>query len=499
METLAQRLRHVLSLDPAAVAIEAEGRRWTWQDIACASALVEQVLRTAGTAADAPVGWMAHNRATSVVSFVSLVMNGRMVVPLRPRQSATALRTELETQRLEAVIAHADDWASGSMAAAARDTGSAGIALGDADGFSVTRVAGLEFVGAADHRAPMPGFVMERLTSGTTGPPKRVPVAEDVLLPALRAGEQSGGTRTGGETAPSKSPAILLKPFSHAGGLFGLLLALYQARPMVLMDRFVPAQWAAVVQQYRPKAASLVPAMIRMILDEAIDPSMLGSLKAIRSGTAPLDPRMQVEFERRYGIPILVDYGAAEFIGGIAGWSLEDHRRFGETKRGSVGRLRRDVELRLTSPLTGEDAQEGAVGVVNLRSPRFGDGWHRTSDLARIDGDGFLFLEGRVDDAINRGGFKIMPEEVVKALLQFPGVREAVVVGLPDARLGEVPVAAVQLATDKVPPEPSILEHHLRQHLAPYMIPVAFQFPAELPRTASMKIDRPAVRALFAE
>ena len=79
--------------------------------------------------------------------------------------------------------------------------------------------------------------MLERLTSGTTGPPKRIPVSEDVLIPSLKAGEQSSSD-DGEELRLKRSPAILLKPFSHAGGLFGLLLALYQARPMVLLEKF---------------------------------------------------------------------------------------------------------------------------------------------------------------------------------------------------------------------------------------------------------------------
>ena len=498
METLSQHLRHVLTIDPAAVAVEAEGRTWTWGNIADAADAIERSLQAAGVAPNAPIGWMAHNRVASVASFVSLVIHGRMVVPFRPRQSEAGLQAELAAQQLEAVVAHADDWRSGPMVVAAGETGTAGVSVDDEDGFQVTLVPSLSVVGAVPHRAPMQGQVMERLTSGTTGPPKRVPVTEEVLLPALRAGEQSSEATDTAALTLKKSPAILLKPFSHAGGLFGLLLALYQARPMVLLDRFEPLEWASIVQKYRPKAASLVPAMIRMILDEEIDQAKLASLTAIRSGTAPLDPMMQLEFERRYGIPILIDYGAAEFIGGIAGWSLKDHRLYSESKRGSVGRIRHDVKLRLTSPTTGEEVPTGEVGIVNLHSHRFGPDWHKTNDLASLDQDGFLFLRGRTDDAINRGGFKIVPEEVVAVLIRFPGVREAAVVGKSDARLGEVPVAALRMIEGTSAPDPASLEKHLRQYLAAYMIPTAFRFVEDLPRTASLKIDRPAVKALFA-
>jgi long-chain acyl-CoA synthetase len=495
--TLSARLAQVLALDPQAVAIEAGEKRFSWDAIGTAARQVADLLAAAGIPKGAPVGWFAHNRPSSVASFVALVLHGWMVVPLRPRLSASAIEDEIAAQRLCAIVGHAEDWQSEDVRGAAVATGSLGIALNDVGRITVATVPELHQVGTGPHRAAEPGVVLERLTSGTTGPPKRIPVGEDVLIPALRAGEQSSSADHDSPLRLKNSPAILLKPFSHAGGLFGLLLALYQARPMVLIDRFEPAEWAEAVARCKPRSASLVPAMIRMILDAGIGKEKLVSLKAVRSGTAPLDPTMQQEFESRYGIPILVDYGAAEFIGGIAGWTLDDHRRFGTAKRGSVGRLRADVELSLRDPSTGTEAMVGAVGVVHIRGPRFGTAWHRTNDLAMLDEDGFLFLKGRADDAINRGGFKVLPDEVAAVLRGFPGVRDAAVVGKPDARLGEVPVAALEFVPSASIPDEATLRNFVRAQLAPYMVPTEFRIVAELPRTASMKVSRPALKALF--
>jgi acyl-CoA synthetase (AMP-forming)/AMP-acid ligase II len=487
----------VLALDPLAVAVEAGGRRHTWGAVAKASQEVADRLATAGVAKGAPVGWFAHNRPASVASFVALVLGGWMVVPLRPRQGPEAVGAEIGAQRLCAIIGHVDDWRAAGVVAAAAATGSLGIALDDVDDITVASVPGLGSVGPGPHRAAQPGLVLERLTSGTTGPPKRIPVGEELLVPALRAGEQSASAGGDGPLRLKDSPAILLKPFSHAGGLFGLLLALYQARPMVLIDRFDPQEWAEVVAGHKPRAASLVPAMIRMVLEAEIPAEKLASLKAVRSGTAPLDPDTHAAFEARYGVPILIDYGAAEFIGGIAGWTLDDHRRFGAAKRGSVGRVRRDVELSLREPDTGAEVLAGSVGVLHLRGPRFGADWHRTNDLALLDADGFLFLKGRADDAINRGGFKVLPDEVAAVLRRFPGVRDAAVVGKPDPRLGEVPVAALELAPGAPAPDDAALREFVRGQLAAYMVPVEFRIVEGLPRTASMKVSRPQLKALF--
>lgn len=495
--TLSQRLAAVLALDPDAIAVEYQGQSISWGDLSRAADQVEVLLRQAGIEKDAPVGWAARNRPTAVASFIALVRNGRMVVPLRPAYSVANFRDDIVAQRLKAVIGDPDDWAGEGVVEAARDVGSVGIEV-SANPFSVRFVPGLEQPGAGPHRDPMPGYVLERLTSGTTGAPKRIPVKQDVLIPSLQSGEQKKGGNKVAALELKRSPALLFKPFSHAGGLFGLLLALYQARPIVLFEKFNVTEWVAAVKKHRPKSASLVPAMIRMVLDADVDPEDVSSLIAIRSGTAPLEPEVQDAFEKRFGCAILIDYGAAEFIGGLAGWTIEDHRRFREAKRGSVGRARPDVNIRTVDQESFEPQQPGEVGLVEIKSDRYGPDWIRTNDLARIDADGFIFLQGRADDAINRGGFKVLPEEVAQILRQHPKVGDAAVIGRSDLRLGQVPVAAIELPEGSVDaPEKEELDAFLRQTLPAYMVPVEYRIVEALPRTISMKVSRPELKALL--
>ena len=239
-------------------------------------------------------------------------------------------------------------------------------------------------------------MVVERLSSGTTGPPKRIPVSGEVMLTALRSAEAAASPRSGEEALRvQSSPGLILSPFTHAGGIFALLLALYQARPIVLFEKFDVARWVEAVQRHSPKSASLVPAMIRMVLASDTPPEALSSLRAIRSGTAPLDPETQEAFEARFGIPVLIDYGAAEFIGGVAGWSLSDHRRFAQQKRGSAGRPRPDVHLRTIDSGTAAVLGPGQIGQLEIKSARFSPDWIRTMDLASLDEDGFLYIHGR--------------------------------------------------------------------------------------------------------
>lgn len=492
---LGDHLQHVLALSPESVAVEYQGQKVTWGELREAARAVERLLTEAEIDPHAPIGWAARNRPSAVAGFVALLLSERMVAPLRPASAPGSFRDDIRNQRLAAVVGEPQDWVDEGVLEAARETGTLGVEVSLAP-FAVRLVPGLETPGPGPYREPMPGYAIERLTSGTTGAPKRIPVRREVLIPALKA----GAPKIHGEDQPltlQRSPALLFKPFSHAGGMYGLLLALYQARPIVLFEKFNVGEWVAAVKAYRPKAASLVPTMIRMLLDSDTDPADISSLLAIRSGTAPLEPELQAQFEARFGIPILIDYSAAEFIGGLAGWSIQDHRAFGAAKRGSVGRAKADVQIRTVDVDNFDPQPAGETGLIEIRSERYGPDWIRTSDLALIDGDGFIFLKGRADDAINRGGFKILPEDVAAILRRHPAVNDAAVVAMPDARLGQVPLAAIELADGAAPPDRDALDALVRHHLPAYMAPVDYRFLEALPRTASLKISRPELKAML--
>jgi acyl-CoA synthetase (AMP-forming)/AMP-acid ligase II len=155
-------------------------------------------------------------------------------------------------------------------------------------------------------------------------------------------------------------------------------------------------------------------------------------------------------------------------------------------------------ELRVVDRERGTVLDLGQPGLLEVRAPHIANGaWVRTTDLAEVDADGFLFIRGRADDAIIRGGFKILPADVAKAIARHPSVKEAAVVGLKDERLGAVPVAAVELRPGAPVPSEEELLATARQHLTTYMVPVAVKIVDALPRTPSLKVSQPGVRALF--
>src|SRR5271170_4492951 len=205
------------------------------------------------------------------------------------------------------------------------------------------------------------------------------------------------------------------------------------------MGRFVTQRFAELVRRFDITSTVLPPAAITMLCDDETITD-LAPLRYVRSITAPLSPLQARRFTERFGVAVLNGYGQAE-IGEVIGWTAADTRAHPD-KVGAVGRPHPGVTIRLVgddgAPVGGGDGSRAGFG-ERVDS----DGFVRTGDLARVDDDGFVWIEGRVGDLINRGGNKVFPGQVEEVLLLSPGVAEVAVVGFPDARLGEVPVAFV--------------------------------------------------------
>jgi acyl-CoA synthetase (AMP-forming)/AMP-acid ligase II len=249
--------------------------------------------------------------------------------------------------------------------------------------------------------------------------------------------------------------------------------------------------------------------MITMLTD-ARDIDDLSPLRLVRSITAPLSPTTARQFHDRFGVFVLNSYGQTELGGEVVGWTTEDLREYGQSKLGAAGRPYEHVDLRIRRP-DGSDADAGEPGEIFVRSPfrmhgyaladgspddRFVDGYLRTGDIGWLDGQGFLWVQGRVSDMINRGGLKIFPDEVEEVLRRHPHVRDAGVAAVPERRLGEVPHAWV---TGDSVLSAQELEAWCREHLAPYKVPVGFTIVDRLPRSEIGKLLRRELASRFAQ
>jgi long-chain acyl-CoA synthetase len=339
------------------------------------------------------------------------------------------------------------------------------------------------------------------LTSGTTGAPKRVPLSR-AAFDASFAGftRYERGREFADQPQLRSGVTMVVNPLTHIGGIYGCIGALMAGRKIALLERFTVDAWVDAVRRNQPKVAPAVPSAIRMILEADVPRANLASLSALISGTAPLSPDLVDAFLEKYGIPILGNYGATEFAGAIAGWTLDDFRAHWTAKRGSVGRVHADIAARVVDADSGAVVAAGGEGLLEIMGAQLGNGgqWLRTTDRAVLDADGFLFIRGRADNAIIRGGFKVHPDDVVRALNAHPAVREAAVVGVPDARLGAVPAAAIIVRRGVTAPDAEALKAYLKTQLLPYQVPVHYRFVDDLPRTPSMKPSTPGLVALFA-
>ena len=230
-------------------------------------------------------------------------------------------------------------------------------------------------------------------------------------------------------------------------------------------------------------------------LVDSADVTDLAPLRYVRSITAPLSPLQGRRFADKFGVTVLNSYGQAE-LGEVVGWTVADAREHPE-KLGAAGRPHPGVQIKIVDD-DGRTAPTGAVGRLLVRSHQVGeglgdrvddDGYVDTGDLARTDGDGFVWIEGRASDVINRGGNKVFPDQVEEVLRLSPAVDDAAVVAVADERLGEVPVALVVALPGRIP-DAAALERLCREHLAPYKVPVAFTVVDELDRNDAGKLRR---------
>ena len=285
----------------------------------------------------------------------------------------------------------------------------------------------------------------------------------DQVLASLRA-----------KPGPDPMPNVVPVSLSLWAGIYQVLFAFRVGAPVVLMDTFTTTEFAALVRRFEIRSTVLPPAaMVMLADDDRIDD--LAPLKYVRSISSPLSPLQARRFRDRFGISVLNGYGQTELGGEVAGWSAADSRAFGESKLGSVGRPHPGVELR-ADEVTGE---------LLVRVPGRIEEWHHTGDVGHVDDDGFVWIEGRVSDMVNRGGLKVHPAEVEEVLRLSPAVADAAVVGVPHNRLGEVPVAFV---VESSPVDDAALDTLCRQHLAPYKVPVRFERVVTLPRNEAGKV-----------
>ncbi len=410
------------------------------------------------------VGVRIPNTAQAIAAWFGIWQAGAACVPLNPRVPDAEIQRAVETTGVAAIVE-----ADGTLRPCTPPT----VRAVDADDAIV------------------------QFTSGTTGRPKAVVLRHDTVSDLL---DSVIGTLRGDRRERAQMPNIVPVSLALWAGIYQVLFACKLGVPVVLMEQFDTREFARLIAQYEIRSSVLPPAAIVMLCnDPAIE--SLAPLRYVRSVSAPLSPAYARRFHDRFGIAVLNGYGQTELGGEAVGWSGSDWKEFGLAKLGAVGRPHAAFRVRVRAA-DGELAPAGDVGELEISSTSAlppadaamegrvtDDGWLRTGDLARVDTDGFVWIEGRVSDMINRGGLKVFPDEVEELLRAHAAIVDVAVAGVPDERLGEVPWAFVVVQPGQVL-DPDELRAWAREHMAPYKIPAGVTTVDNLPRNEIGKVLR---------
>jgi acyl-CoA synthetase (AMP-forming)/AMP-acid ligase II len=338
-------------------------------------------------------------------------------------------------------------------------------------------------------------------TSGTTGDPKVAILRQKHLVSYVLGTVEFLG-------AGDEEATLVSVPPYHIAGMAAILTAVYGGRRLVQLPSFDPAEWVQVARAERISHAMLVPTMLARILDILdADGRGLPDLRHLSYGGGRM-PRAVVEraLQTLPAVDFVNAYGLTETSSSITVLGPDEHRQAlasddpsVQARLASVGQALPTVELSIRDA-DGIELPTGQRGEVWVRGEQISGeyahanqlvdgGWFTTKDAGWIDAAGYLYLDGRIDDVIVRGGENLSPGEIEDVLLQHPAIRDAVVLGLPDQEWGEV-VAAVVVAEDGTSVDEAEVRAWVVSHLRSSRAPVVVDIRAELPYNEMGKVLR---------
>jgi acyl-CoA synthetase (AMP-forming)/AMP-acid ligase II len=365
-----------------------------------------------------------------------------------------------------------------------------------------------EFLAAARTAEPAAEFAdpdavaVVLFTSGTTSRPKAVELTHNNLTSYVT------GTVEFASAAPDDAALICVPPY-HIAGVGAAMSNLYAGRKMVYLRHFEAREWIRLVRAEGVTTATVVPTMLdRIVSALSEDRVALPTLRNLAYGGSKVAlPLVRQALELLPGVGFVNAYGLTETSSTIAVLGPDDHRAALASddedvarRLGSVGQIVPGIEVQIRAD-DGTVLGPGQTGELFVRGDQVSgrytdigsvldaDGWFPTKDVASVDADGYLFIGGRSDDTIIRGGENIAPAEIEDVLVEHPEVRDVAVVGPEDPQWGQIIVAVVVPAAG-ADPDPEELRGHVRKHLRGSRTPDRVVFRAELPTNATGKVLR---------
>lgn len=470
-----------------------------------ASLRLAQAYAAHGAGEGEVVAFLCKSSTRHAVAWSAAPLAGRVACNLHVRETVARLGETLAWLDAKILVHDADLESEAAAAVQASGRAIARLSLGARGGAGASYdeiVAGGPPFDVVGHRPKPAAVAAVILSSGTTGRPKGVVHTQASLLETAK-----GGQLVFGPITPHDATILFMQP-SFAAWAVIMLPFLGGKAKTYFGQTFTPAGFLAAVERERITMAPLVPTMWRMVFEAAPEKYDLSSLKLATISGEPPAPSDIDKLKRLICPRITAPYLSSEaFTGSPVLAFTEDLSmpdKIGSSARPGVG-----TDVRILDPASASERPTGESGEIAVSGPslaraywkdpaetsrRFIDGWWRSGDLGRIDADGYVWVEGRIDNIINSGGIKISGEEVEKAILAHPAVVQCAVIGQKDERFGqriEAYVVARQPA-----PGPGDIEAWLRadERLASFKIPRVFHFVDALPTGPTGKLYRRGLR-----
>ncbi len=499
-DTIRARLLAFAARDPERPFLCPAGARpLTAGGLGALAAATEAALAAAGIGAADRVALVTGNRTRATTAFLTAVCRTG-VAPLNHRLTGAELADALAVPAIKAVLT--DEPPDRAVWQAAAEAGRPVLRLhpladGGAGAFRIDPAEGARTAGGAGPgdtvTADTVGLVLS--TSGTTAKPKRVPLTNRNLVVGVDRLIAWLGLRP-------EDRVLSVMPLFHIHGIICTMLApLLSGGSIQLIDPVTPDALLDALDRGEATWCTAVPTIYQSVattLTTGRRAVPRHRLRFVRSSSAAMPTPLSTALEETFGVPVIEAYGMTEATHQMTSNPLPPRDR----RPGSVG-LAASVEVSIMDT-DGVHLPRGTAGEVVIRGPSvtagyednpdanrrsFTDGWFRTGDEGVIDADGYLTLTGRLKEMINRGGEKIAPLEVDRALADFPAVRDAITFAIPHPTLGE-DVAAALVARPGQTIDQAELRRFLAARLAPFKRPQRFVLLDELPKGATGKLQR---------
>jgi len=441
------------------------------------------------------LGMVDLNSDAVPLALLGAAYAGIPFAPLNYRLADDRLRAVVERLASATVVV-------GDDATAARVAGLPGVALlGRGDLLDAAADPGT--VPVAEPPADPDGVAVLLFTSGTSGEPKAAILRHRNLVSYIVASVEFAGAD------PDEATLVGVPPY-HVAGISAVLSNLFAGRRVVRMEAFDARGWVDLARAERITHAMVVPTMLGRILD-VLGPDGLPSLRTLSYGGGPMPlPVIRRALDALPDVDFVNAYGLTETASTIAVLGPEDHRRAAaatephvRARLASVGRPLPALEVSIRGA-DGEELPAGERGEIWVRGDQVSgeyvgraaarrDGWFPTRDAGLLDEDGYLFVSGRLDDVIVRGGENLSPGEIEAVLLEHPAVADAAVCGVPDPEWGEA-VAAALVREPGATVSADDLRAHVRRRLRSTCVPAVIEFREALPYNDTGKLLRRVVR-----